>query len=179
MKRISYAVVFVVMSAAAAHAAADSAAAGLISSVPPSALENIVLPSPGPAAEIPSTPPQDPSSVSAPAGTRLNGETIQGEYLFKTAKMPELKIILADNAATLIKPDPDGDLVCKGVYKMDADKSLLITDFGDCGGSSFSHTMYLEGQTVESLMAGADVIGSLKMDGDVTPSMPVKIKKVK
>jgi hypothetical protein len=177
MKKFLCAVVLVVASAGISRAA-DTAFVELAASVSPSVLEDVVLPSPAPAVETQVPVGEEQPSTSASAGTQLDGNTIQGEYLVQMAKMPTLRIIFADNNATLIKPDPTGDFICKGTYKIAADQTLF-TDFKDCGGSSFSHTMYLAGQTVESLTAGVSVPGLLKMDGDVTPGMPVGIQKVK
>lgn len=165
MNRLICAVFFFAMAAGTASAA-DNALSDLKAAVPPSALETAVEPPPAPA--------PIPEVVTTP----LTAETIKGEYLVKTAGMPVLRIIFADDA-TLIKPDPAGDLVCKGTYTLDTAKMFLITDFKDCGGSSLTHTMYLQGQTVESLTAGVKVLSSILLDGDVTPQIPVKIQKTK
>lgn len=163
MTRLLCAVFFAAMAATPARAAAD-ALAGLKSAVSPSVLESSVpLPS-APKAEVAATP--------------LNARILKGEYLVKAAGMPVLRIILAKDA-TLIKPDPAGDLVCKGTYKLDRVKMLLVTNFKECGSNSLTHTMFLEGQTVESLQAGAEVLSSVKMDGKLIPSVPVNIKKLK
>lgn len=163
MNKILCAVVLAAMSAGPSRAA-NNALFDLKAAVSPSALEDMAVPSPEPA--------------PAAAATPLSPDTIKGEYVVKTAGMPVLQIILAADV-TLIKPDPAGDLVCKGAYKFDTAKSLLITDFTECGSSTFTHTMFLEGQTVESLQAGAKILSSILMDGDFTPSVPVKIQKVK
>jgi len=171
MNKLICAVFFTAMTTGPAMAAGD-VLAQLTESAP--STETAVLPSPAPVAETPSVP--------APAGTPLTMDNIQGEYVVgvKMEGMPPMQVTYAEGKATLVKPhSAGGNLVCEGTYALDVNTSLLVTDFPDCSGSTLSHTMNLTGQTLETLTAGADVTSSIKMDGDVTPGVPVNIKKVK
>ena len=94
--------------------------------------------------------------------------------------MGPMQMVYADSKSTLTRKRENGDvLVCEGTYKLDSQTETLITDLPDCGGSALVYTMFLKGQTLESLTAGADARGTLKMDGDVTPEVNVRIKKIK
>jgi len=169
MKKVLCAALFVAVAAGSAMAAED-ALTGLKASVSPLALEDSVPPVPVPA-------PVEPAGE----GTKLDAANIQGEYVVqvKMEHMPPIRIIYADTKATFIRPHAGGDLVCDGTYKLDAQAQTLVTELLDCGGSSLVYTMFLQGQTLESMTAGADASGTLKMDGDVTPAVNVNIKKIK
>ena len=173
MKKVLCAVLFAVVAAGSAMAA-DDALTGLKASVSPLALEDSVPP-------VPVAPaPVEPAAVVEV--TKLDAVNIQGEYivLVKMENMPPMQMLYADNKSTLTRKRANGDvLVCEGTYKLDLQTETLVTDLPDCGGSALVYTMFLKGQTLESLTAGVNARGTLKMDGDVTPEVNVGIKKIK
>jgi len=161
-----YALVAAVLTAGPAMAAGD-ALESLTSAVPPSALENTVTPVPAPV----------PVPVPAVPGTAINAENIKGLYVVVPYKFAELRMILADDV-TIIRQDPAGDVVCKGVYKLEAGTSVFSASFVNCGGNDFSMKIGLAGQTLETLAAGIGVMGSGQLAEDVIPVLPIKLKKI-
>ena len=173
MKKVLCAVLFAAVAAGSAMAA-DDALTGLKASVSPLALEDSVPPVPAP---VPAAPVEPAAEV-----TKLDAVNIQGEYTVQVnfPGMGPMQMVYADSKSTLTRKRENGDvLVCEGTYKLDSQTETLITDLPDCGGSALVYTMFLKGQTLESLTAGADARGTLKMDGDVTPEVNVRIKKIK
>ncbi|OIO01477.1 MAG: hypothetical protein AUJ51_08455 [Elusimicrobia bacterium CG1_02_56_21] len=164
MNKMFYALVAAVLSAGPAMAAGD-ALESLTLAVAPSALENTVTPVPAP---VP---------VPAVPGTAVTAENIKGQYVVVPYKFAELRMILADDV-TIIRQDPAGDVVCKGVYKLEAGTSVLSAAFVNCGGNDFSLKIGLAGQTLETLAAGIGVMGSGQLAEDVIPMLPIKLKKI-
>ncbi|HAH32040.1 MAG TPA: hypothetical protein DCL44_06980 [Elusimicrobia bacterium] len=164
MKNFFYALVATVLTAGPALAAGN-ALLSLTSSVSPSVLENSVLPVPVP---VP---------TAATPTTPLTAETIKGKYAVTPYKFAELGMVLADDV-TITRQDPAGDVVCKGVYKLDEGMSVLAASFVNCGGNNFSLKINLAGQTVETLSAGVNVMSSGKLAEDTIPVLPIKIKKL-
>lgn len=164
MKKMFYAMVAAVLTAGPALAAGD-ALDSLTSSVPPSVLENSAapVPVPAPAAAVPATP--------------VTAGNIKGQYVVVPYKFAELRMILAEDV-TIIRQDPAGDVVCKGVYKLDEGTSVLTAAFVNCGGNDFSLKIGLAGQTLETLAAGINVMGSGQLAEDVIPVLPIKLKKI-
>ncbi len=165
MKRVFYALIATVISAGPSFAA-GSAFLRLADSVSPAALENIVPqpPAPAPAAGVSATP--------------ITAETIKGEYAVRPYKFAELLMLVAEDV-TVIRRDPAGDVVCKGVYKLDTVTPALTASFENCGGNSFALKIDLAGQTIETLFAGVNVMGSGVLAEDSIPKLPINIRKTK
>ncbi len=164
MKKMFYALVAAVLTAGPASAA-GGALKSLTSAVPCSVLENAAAPAPVPA------------PVAAVPATPLTAENIKGLYVVVPYKFSELRMILAQDV-TIIRQDPAGDVVCKGVYKLEAGTSVLSAAFVKCGGSDFSMKIGLAGQTLETLAGGINVMGSGQLAEDVIPVLPIKLKKL-
>ena len=164
MNRLIYSLALAVMASGSALAAGD-ALSGLASSVSPSVLENSIqaAPVPVPAEAAPATP--------------LTAETLKGEYAIRPYGFAMLQMTLADEV-TIIRKDPAGDVVCKGVYELAAGPALTAS-FINCGGNDFSLKINLAGQTIETLSAGVNVIGSGKLGEDAIPMLPIKLQKIK
>ncbi len=164
MKKMFYALVAAVLAAGPALAA-GGALDSLNASVSPSALETSVapVPAPVPVAAVPATP--------------LTAENIKGQYVVVPYKFAELQMVLAEDV-TIIRRDPAGDVVCKGVYKLDEGTSVLSASLVNCGGSDFSLKIGLAGQTLETLAAGINVMGSGQLAEDVIPVLPISLKKI-
>lgn len=164
MNKIFYAIVATVLTVSPALAAGD-ALDSLTSSVPLSALENSVTPVPV------------PQPVAVAPATAVTAGNIKGLYVVVPYKFAELRMILAEDV-TIIRQDPAGDVVCKGVYKLDEGTSVLSASFVNCGGNDFSLKIGLAGQTLETLAAGINVMGSGQLAEDVIPVLPIKLKKI-
>jgi hypothetical protein len=164
MNKLFCAVVLTVLAAGSARAA-DNAFGGLMLLAAPAALENAV----------PTPPLPTPATEPAATATPLTAETIKGQYALRPRGFGPLEMTLADDL-TIIRRDPAGDVVCKGVYEL-RPGPILAASLTNCG-SKFSLQIDLAGQTVETLSAGVSVLGSGNLAEDSIPKLPLTIKKI-
>lgn len=114
------------------------------------------------------------------ADTALNKSTVQGEYLIKGKDVYLVaRVALGKAAASMTLRVSEGDVVCKGKYKFDENNMTVVTQFNNCAGTTVSHTINLEGQTVESLKENPVVAIAIEMGSESIPAIPFNIQKLK